>query len=864
AVLAGDRSQGGSVSVALKELGGREAITEILEPFDLSHENDSEDLLENVTESLIENGLESEVENEFEHNFEHELKHNFEHELKHNFKNELEHELENHFEHKLQNNLTPGITDSEVQIDADLSLDQLFGWTDSPEVDRDHSIEPNETQLVPLPVEPQQPKQALNNDEWITPVAVSRSPLNAPAVDQPDSPRYDPVRVDIEQLKHLDYLAGELLISQGKQTTQDQQLHGMLQEWRSHLHQHQQTLYELQDCIEQLSHQVAMGQPTLAHSSTFSIATSTMLSAHRFDTLELERYHDLHQLMQTSLNEIVQLDNLAEEIEQTNKQGRRTRDTHRRHLTQVRDDLTALRMQPLRDLVNRFPRLLQQLTATHGKPVELVLTGTHVLVDKAIAAKLYDPLLHLIRNAFDHGIEPPEQRRKHGKPEVGRIEIRATQQGTQTIIEVCDDGRGIDLQRVAQRAIELNVLTPEQARTLPESQLLDILFKPGFSTAKQVSDLSGRGIGLDVVNNQLQSMNGSIAISSVPQQGTTFSLKIPLSLTTTKLLVCQAANFTYALPIEQVEQIVRLHPDQLQTSIGQSVMHWQQGTEEFVVPIYCLSELVGYSALSSHLRSATNLRDRTTTPYQTSRPSENQASPILLLHTLYGRRGLKVDRVVGEHELVIRPLSPSIAPPPYVYGCCILGNSQSALVVDIEILMQLTTEVESSPEPALPPVPPSPLPLALSPAFKPSLQLDRPDIIKSLPAPATESKAILVVDVSLTLRQSVMRLLERAGHRVIPAEDGLEALVQLQQHTNIHLIICDLEMPRLNGFEFLSQFRQHTHGATIPVIILTSRTNAKHRQIATELGASAYLTKPFDPHQLITTVERWLHHAATS
>lgn len=861
AVLAGDRSQGGSVSAALQTLAGGEAKTEQPKP-NKTPDDGLEYLLGSITEDLTETTIEQAFENSFEHSFEQGLE------------QEFEQNSEQEFEHEFEADLTYTITSSDPELDAHLSLDHLFGWMDSDATDRNPATHANDLEHTEVPIDRAEPadderlslpidRSTLPDSEWVTPLSptpLSPTPLSPP--DAADSPRFEPVRVEIEQLRNLDYLAGELLINQGKQTAQDQQMRTALQEWRSQLQKHQQTLYELQDCLKQLSHQLATGQPTLSRSPAFSIAALPTLSAHRFDALELDRYHDLHQLMQSSFNEIVQLDHLAEDIEQASKQGRRTRGAHQRLLAQVRDDLAALRMQPLSDLVNRFPRLLQQLAAAHGKPVELVLTGTHVLVDKAIAAKLYDPLLHLLRNAFDHGIEPPEQRRRQGKSEVGRIEIRAVQQGMQTVIEVCDDGRGIDLQRIAQRAIELNVLTAEQASTMPESQLLDILFKPGFSTAAQVSDLSGRGIGLDVVNNQLQSMNGSIAISSIPQQGTTFSLKIPLSLTTTKLLVCQTAGFTYALPIERVEQIVTPQPHQIQSSVGQRVMHWRQGTEEFVVPIYCLSELAHYSALSSQFRSAahaaTSSTKHTANSHQSSAHSEAAPAPVLLLQTIYGRRGLKIDRILGEHELVIRPLSNSIASPPYIYGCCILGNSQSALVIDIEILMQLTTEVESSPEPALSPELPRRSPLAL-PALEAYLQAERRTPTQFLPAHRPGSASILVIDDSLTLRQSVMQLLERAGHRVIQAEDGLEALVQLQRYADIRLIVCDLEMPRLNGFEFLSQFRQHAQGANIPVVVLTSRTSSKHRQIAAELGASAYLTKPFNAHQLLTTVDRWLH-----
>ena len=736
------------------------------------------------------------------------------------------------------------------------SLDDLFGDVNATwELPTQHSDQLNETVIS---TESSRPS--------VTIPAVSASDIN-------ESSRDEPVRVDLEQLKHLDYLAGELLINQSKQTNQNQQLRSSMEELRSSLQQHQQTLYHLQDAIEHLLVRIEyekIGQsvtsiaPPLASPIAPTVAPPAWTwltndsSPVTFDALEIERYSHLRLLMRSALNETAQFDQITENVDQLTKQSSRSLDTQRRILRQVHDDLTQIRMQPLGDLLNRFPRLLQQLAAAHHKQVQLNLSGTHVLVDKTIAEKLYDPLLHLIRNAFDHGIEPPNVRLAQGKSEVGQIEIRANQQGNQTVIEIKDDGRGINLQRVAQRAIELNLITAEQISTMPESQMLDLLFQPGFSTATQLSDLSGRGIGLDVVNNQLKAMNGSVAISTTPQQGTTFTLKIPLSLTTTKLLICQAEGFFYALPVERIEQVLVPSPEQLKVLGGeQHAMQWRYQQEDLLVPLYSLAQLVKYTETGIQLHPK-NLAPRSSTPSQLTNSDRTQTQSVLLLQTLYGYRGLRIDKILGEQELVVRALGTTIAPPPYVYGCCVLNNSRSALAIDVEVLMQLTTEVESLPEYVLPPglSPLSRFALSLPAAinsFKPE-RINQPG--RSLQS--DRAKTILIVDDSLTLQHTLTQLLREAGYGVLQAGDGLEALAQLRQRSNVDLVLCDIEMPRLNGFEFLSQSAQNPALAKIPIVVLTSRSSAKHRQIALALGAVTYLTKPYDSSELLATIARLL------
>ncbi|NJK28536.1 MAG: hypothetical protein HC925_08945 [Coleofasciculaceae cyanobacterium SM2_3_26] len=242
--------------------------------------------------------------------------------------------------------------------------------------------------------------------------------------------------------------------------------------------------------------------------------------------------------------------------------------------------------------MSRLPRTLEQLAKTQGKPVELTIRGDKVLVDKAIAQKLYDPLLHLVRNAVAHGIEDSDVRQMRGKPAAGQIEIRAYNQGNRTIIEVKDDGQGIDYDRIRKRAIERKLVSASQASKLSVPQLLEFIFQPSFSTTTKVDELSGRGVGLDVVRSQLQTVQGSISISSEWEKGTTFYLQLPLTLSIAKLLVCYAGDRAYAFPSDNVEQIVLLQRSQVKTIGNQRVMQWQQ---EYKVPLRRLSDLLRFA-----------------------------------------------------------------------------------------------------------------------------------------------------------------------------------------------------------------------------------------------------------------------------
>ena len=666
------------------------------------------------------------------------------------------------------------------------------------------------------------------------------------------------VRVEIEQLERLNHLAGELLINQNQQTNQDKQLRTVVQELLEQLHQHQQTLNELRDW----SDRKWLDRQNLDRCDLYNPASALNSM---FDPLEMDRYNDLQVLIQKAADETIELENHAEQIYQSGKQASRSRETQQRLLTHVRDDLTTARMQPLGDLFNRFPRLLKQLAAVHKKQAQLILSGNDVLVDKAIVEKLYDPLLHLIRNAFDRGIDAPEVRREHNKPVVGTIEIRAYHLGNRTIIEIKDDGRGINFAKIAQKAVESGFITAERKHNIPESELLEFLFKSGFSTANELTELSGRGVGLDVVRSQLEALNGSITINSVPNRGTTFTLEIPLSLTITKLLVCQTNNVAYAIPVNTVEQILipsadrfrivgnnvnNLEANQTEEYLGsqnvsqQLVLHYLQNNKETLVPIYKLSELTKYSALSSRF-----LQRNANAELMETEGLLSHHSPVVLLRSTEGLIGLQIEQLLGEKELVIRTLGTVTNPPSYIYGCCILSNTSLALVIDGEKLIQHQQKASSTIYPRLQGNNKAPLLLPTTTKTSEAIEIEADRLTKG------RGNLLLVVDDSLTLRKTLAKALQKFGFEVIQAENGKDGLEKLHQNSEIDLVICDIEMPHLNGLEFLKVVNQEHKTQKTPVVMLTSRSTGKYRKIASELGASAYLTKPFLEKELYSTID---------
>lgn len=675
----------------------------------------------------------------------------------------------------------------------------------------------------------------------------SPAPQEVPTVPVPTSPQNEAptasnptVRVDSERLDRMNNLVGELAINRNGLSLQNEQLQATVKELLSRYAKVQNLVKGLRQRSDQMvvgtSNRSMAVHPSFVSSLSSLVAQETKTASQysQFDSLELDSYGALHSQLQELLEEMMQLEEAVDDIKLFAKATDKTLEQQRQNMIQLRDELMWARMLPLSEVLNRFPRILRDLSTTYYKQVRLKLSGTSVLVDKGILEKLYDPLLHLLRNAFDHGIEAPEIRRQQGKPELGQIQIRAYHRGSQTVIEVQDDGQGLNFERIRQRLLDLDWLSVEQLAQTSKAHLTELIFEPGFSTASQVSELSGRGVGLDVVRLQLRSLKGTVTVTSSPEKGTTFTLKLPLTLTVANLLICLVGATALAFPADSIEEIVIPKIDQIQYSGSQRFLCWQ----EQIVPTYRLADLLDYACPLPQISSKTLASVAT---------PQNWQKPMLVLRFGIQIFALEVERLVTEQELVIKSFSEAIAPPSFTYGCTILGDGSLIPVIDAALLLE--TVVGESPT-------------------RPSIALNNPNLQKSSSTfgdvqdssiaknPAfvtTKIPTILVVDDAVALRRTLALTLERAGFRVLQAPDGLEAIKQLQQSA-VELVVCDIEMPNMNGFEFLSARRQAPQ-SHIPIIMLTSRSNEKHRRLAMQLGASAYFTKPYIEQDFVKAIK---------
>jgi len=862
AVLDGDRSQGGYPSKVLQQLAGLTASTTevVIEPTELPAENfDGESQKEEPSNELLEAiwGVERKISTA---------------EV-----NELPSTSSSQVEEEQEEFLLSGMAE-ETPYSVQEGTEKFFF---TKQIENDFA---SASTNPPSGTKSTKPKQELTNDQ---------SPI--PRQDKVSLSRT--VRVNVEHLEHLNYSIGELLTNQNRQSLENEQLRTQVKVLIGRLQQHQQLLNQLQDLSDHLFTVPEQGQgskrllPSKSNvKSAISLPSHPQAPTDRFDSLELERYSEAGLLIQSILEDTVQLAEASDAIELFSRQSGQTLDKQTRLLTSARDALIEARMLPLAKIFNRLPRVLEQLEVLHDKSVALELHGTEVLVEKVVAEKLYDPLLHLVRNAFDHGIESPSDRQQLGKSPQGLISICAHHRGSYLVIEVKDDGQGLDFEQIRQRAIETQLLDFEQTHALDEAQLKDLLFEPGFSTVSEVNELSGRGIGLDVVRTQIQALNGSVTVNAEIDQGTRFILQIPLSLTIAKLLVFQAgdsststggANRIYALLAEAIEQIVIPKPSQIQCWSDGKALRWGKGAQQQLVPVYQLTTFLNYYSPVQETMGTRKLQ-----PFV---PQET-VNPILIIRCQDQLMGLEVNQLLGDQELVIRPLGAMIAPPSFVYGGSIMADGRLTLVLDGEALLQYLSEQqanESNESSSISRLDGEQISVATNRLNSNSLyytnayreaQTTTPTVLsssqeyKQLPAATGGSRhsrvkgdfrlkqrrMVLLVDDSITVRQTLAMTLQQAGYQVLQAKDGYEAIEQTQLHPEIDLVICDIEMPRLNGFEFLKYRQQDTTLARIPVIMLTSRSGDKHRLLAQELGATDYITKPYLEHKLLTMLTELL------
>ena len=666
------------------------------------------------------------------------------------------------------------------------------------------------------------------------------------------------VRVDLDRLERMNNLVGELTINRNSLALQNQQL----QENVSALGQKFFRFREVTKKLREISDKMLIEQHSNNLNSSLAIATKS--GRHNlnfqdnitdelaeFDALEMDSYSHLYSSLQEVLEEIVQLEESVDDITIFAKQSDHTINIQRQMLSQMRDELMWVRMLPLEQILQRFPRTLRDLSTKYQKPVELKLTGTGVLVDRAVLEKLSDPLLHLLRNGFDHGIEEPKVRTKQGKPATGLIEIQAYYQGNQTVIEVKDDGQGLDLEKITHKAMEQGLISPQEAASATKERLFDLIFEPGFSTSNQVSEISGRGVGMNIVRSQIETLKGKITVTSSPGIGSTFTLRLPLTLTITNLLVCSLGSTAFAIPSDSIEEIIIPTSNQIKFAGNQKFLSLQQQ----LVPIYPLSEILEYNCPIPQLDSSRQV-------FKTISPPDDWLPPLLLLRKGQQLFALEVVNLISEQELVIKPYGKAIAAPSYSYGCTILSDGSLIPAFDGAALIS-TLLGEDTKQPVMVASVPTGLEELRNFDLESTLNADaiaREQLIDEASGSnqATQQKTIMLVDDSTALRRTMALTLEKKGYRVIQKKDGKDALDGFRQTPALDLIICDIEMPTMNGFEFLGMRRRDSALAKIPIVMLTSRSGAKHRNLANQLGANGYFTKPYIEQEFLAEVKKIL------
>jgi chemosensory pili system protein ChpA (sensor histidine kinase/response regulator) len=476
----------------------------------------------------------------------------------------------------------------------------------------------------------------------------------------------------------------------------------------------------------------------------------------------------------------------------------------------VQQQLFSIRTVPFGSLSERLYRIVRAVAKDLDKRANLEIAGGQTELDRSVLEKLSGPLEHLLRNAIDHGIEARDARRAAGKPETGEILLTVRQSGNEIVIELVDDGAGIDLSRIAEKARAQGLLAGDAKPT--DAQLLDLIFRPGFSTASRVTQISGRGVGMDVVRSEIAALGGRVEVATRAGRGSTFTLALPLTLAVAQAVLVRAGGRLWALPAPMVEQVQQVKAEALLSLYVQRSVDWQSRS----YPFHYLPRLLG--DLSHN-------------------PETGRYNPVLLLRSGAACAAIHVDEMVGNQEIVVKNIGPQLARVSGISGATVLGSGEIVLIIN---------PVQLAQRPDLP-------------TFDPNAEVQ---VVRAAPAPAAESQpTVMVVDDSLTVRKITSRLLVREGFRVATAKDGLDALQAVADETP-DLILLDIEMPRMDGFEFTKTIKGDPRTARIPIIMITSRTADKHRNRAAELGVDLYVGKPYQEDELIRNLREMLGMAA--
>lgn len=606
------------------------------------------------------------------------------------------------------------------------------------------------------------------------------------------------LRVPIERLDALVSLVGEMIVTRSA-------FNQRLVDFQARIDDMGISLERLRAVANEVETQYSV--EALQHGSRRGVGKNRMKAAFdeagydELDSLEFDRYTDFH-LLARSLSEATNdVSVVAGEMRNLHGDFDSLLGRQQRFNRDAQASLMQIRMVPVENIVNRLERTVRSVSNKIGKKVDLVVKGESTELDKTVLEEITDPLLHLIRNGLDHGIENPEDRKAAGKPERSQLTVEALNQGTEVTIRVIDDGRGVDLEKVRKKAVERGLMTEED--TLSRDEMHSLIFLPGFSTADALTDVSGRGVGMDVVRDAVQRLKGTIRVESQPGVGSTFTIHLPTSLAVTRALLVESSGHDFAIPMQSIQQTMRLDPAMVST-VGKTAM------------INLGDRTIKLKSMAGHLQM------------KTEESTFKVASPMLIIRTGDDEVAVTVDAVNGGQDIVVKGLGDHLRNVPGYIGATVSGDGTVIPIVDPADLCGQQTGNSTN---------------KWHGATDASANISR--------------NTAMVIDDSLSVRRVTTNLLRSNGWAVIDAKDGIDALEKLAvAATPPDVFLCDMEMPRMDGLELVGRIRSQAEFATTPIIMVTSRAAEKHRRLGKEAGADEHVVKPFNDEQLIGMINR--------
>jgi chemotaxis protein histidine kinase CheA/ActR/RegA family two-component response regulator len=634
------------------------------------------------------------------------------------------------------------------------------------------------------------------------------------------------MRVSVRHLDNLNNLVGELVVNRNTLEQDQTRMRQFVEKLLSEV----QKLNDVGKRMQDLYERSLMENSLVASRQQYKAAAAPSLPVNNedlgnsgnlmeYDPLEMDRFTPIHLLSQKMIELTVRVRESTADIEFVVDGSTEVTRTLRQITGQLQEDLTKSRMIPFAQTADRLQRGVRDNGLKYGKQVELTVEGRDTLIDKVILESLTDPLIHMVNNAIAHGIESIETRQAAGKSSEGKITIRALHQGNQTIISVSDDGAGINTERVKQKALEKGIITPQKAATMSKPEIYDLLFLPSFSTKDQADELAGRGVGMDVVRTSITEIRGTITTESQLGIGTTFTIRLPLALSIAKALIAVNNKNNIAFPMDGIEDTQDVSPEQIQTnSDGEQCIFWR----DEMMPFKPLSDLLGFN------------RPLTRNNLYTTAEDDSDLVSILILRSDGNLMAIQVDKIIGDQEIAIKPLQGPASKPLGIAGATVMGDGRIIPIADVMELIALAKGTLSR-------------------------QVST-EWANQIATPAVElpESMVLIVDDSITVRELLSLTFKRAGYRVEQARDGQEAWDKLRAGLPCDIVFCDIEMPRMDGLEFLSRIQKDVALSKVPVAMLTSRGSDRHRQIAAQLGASGYFIKPYLEEALLDAAKRMI------